>query len=297
MHELAVEHFFHKASWTCTFVVFYADTKDAIVIDSVMDLDNINWQTTLDHNQLVIDFVQSRSLKVHFILDTHVHADHITGGAHLSEVFGVPYAIGDRIKLVQKNFAALFNLPADFPCDGSQFGKLIADAEVLTAGAMKITCWNTPGHTPACMAYIIDDAVFTGDALFIEDYGCGRCDFPGGSTSQLWDSVQRIYSLPDDTRVFVGHDYQPDGRELIFQTTVGSQKKNQCVIPSTKSKADFVAWREEVDRDLDYPRLIFPALRVNMNGGKLPAAAENGARYLTVPLNTKHPTDDLSRKV
>jgi glyoxylase-like metal-dependent hydrolase (beta-lactamase superfamily II) len=296
MPELCVEHFFHKASWTCTFVVYYSDTKDAVVIDSVMDLDNINWQTSLEHNQLIIDFVKSKDLKVHYILDSHVHADHITGGAHLSKVFGVPYAIGDQIKIVQKNFAALFNLP-DFVCNGSQFGKLIADGEVLVAGAMKITCWNTPGHTPACMAYLVDDAVFTGDALFIEDYGCGRCDFPGGSASKLWDSVQRIYSLPDETRVFVGHDYQPDGRELIYQTTVGSQKKNQCVIPSHKTKEDFVKWREEIDQDLDYPRLIFPALRVNINGGKLPEA-ESGSntRFLKIPLNSKQPTNELSEK-
>lgn len=293
MPTLAVEHFFHQASWTCTFVVYYEETKDAVVLDSVMDLDAVNWQTSLDHNQKVLDFVKSKGLKVHYVLDTHVHADHITGGAHLSKVLGIPYAISDRITVVQKNFSALFNL-SDFPCDGSQFGKLIADNEVLQAGAMSVRCWSTPGHTPACMAYVVDDAVFTGDALFIEDYGCGRCDFPGGSASQLYDSVQRIYSLPDETRVFVGHDYQPDGRELIFQTTVGSQKKNQCVIPQTKSKADFVQWREEIDKDLDYPRLIFPALRVNMNGGKLPdPEGPNNARFLKVPINSKRPTNEL----
>jgi glyoxylase-like metal-dependent hydrolase (beta-lactamase superfamily II) len=146
------------------------------------------------------------------------------------------------------------------------------------------------------MTFLIDDSVFTGDALFIEDYGCGRCDFPGGSASSLYDSVHRIYTLPDSTRVFVGHDYQPDGRELIYQTTVGSQKANQSVIPHAKSKEDFVKWREETDRDLDYPRLIFPALRVNMNGARLPEPEANGLRYLKIPLNSKKPTDDLGVK-
>eukprot|EP00331_Platyophrya_macrostoma_P008378 CAMPEP_0176425432 /NCGR_PEP_ID=MMETSP0127-20121128/11384_1 /TAXON_ID=938130 /ORGANISM="Platyophrya macrostoma, Strain WH" /LENGTH=296 /DNA_ID=CAMNT_0017806589 /DNA_START=79 /DNA_END=969 /DNA_ORIENTATION=+ len=295
MSKLNVEALFHKGSWTCTFIAYHEDTKDAVVIDSVVDLDTVNWQTSLEHNTLILEFIRSKNLKVHYVMDTHVHADHITGGPHLSKVLQVPFCIGANITAVQKNFAKLFHLP-EFVCDGSQFGKLLQDNEVLQAGSLTITCWNTPGHTPACMSYLIDDAVFTGDALFMEDYGCGRCDFPGGSATKLYESVQRLYTLPDTTRVFVGHDYMPDGRELMYQTTIGSQKTNQCVIPHSKTKEEFVKWREEVDQDLDYPRLIFPALYCNMNGGFLPEEESNGMRYIKIPLNSKKPTNALSEQ-
>jgi glyoxylase-like metal-dependent hydrolase (beta-lactamase superfamily II) len=295
MSKPIVKDFFHKASWTCSFVVYDAATKDAVIIDPVTDLDTVNWVVSHEHNQLVLDFVAAEGLKVHYIMDTHVHADHLTGGSYLRDKLNVPFCIGENITVVQKTFAGLFNMP-DFKCDGSQFSKLLKDNEVLQAGSLKITCWHTPGHTPNCMCFLIGDTVFTGDLMFTEDFGCGRCDFPGGSAAAMYDSVFRLYNnLPGETRVFVGHDYQPGGRPLRVMSTIQLEADKQEDLPRSGKKEDFVKGKSSYDATLDMPKLIFPSLIVNMNAGVLPAPESNGMRYIKIPLNLKAPVDDLGR--
>ena len=267
-----VKDFWHKESSTCSFVVYDPATKDAVVIDSVMDLDTVNWQVGQEHNEAILAFVKAEGLKVHYVMDTHVHADHITGAQGVKAGLGgaVPYAIGANITQVQATFAKLFGL-GDFKCDGSQFDKLLQDKEVVTAGSLKVTCLATPGHTPNCMTFAIGDTLFAGDALFTEDFGTGRCDFPGGSAAALYDSVMMLYnSFPGETRVFVGHDYQPGGRELRVMTTIQLSKDKQEDLPASAPRDEFVKGKTEWDKTLNLPRMIFPSLLVNMNAGRLP---------------------------
>lgn len=289
-----VKNFFHKDTSTNCFVVSDPATKDAVIIDSVTDLDATNWQVSNKFNEQVVDFVKSEGLKVHWSMDTHVHADHLTGLTYIKSKLGVPCCIGEKITQVQKTFSGIFNKP-EFQCDGSQFDRLLADGDVVEAGSLKFTCWHTPGHTPACMTYLIGDAAFTGDLMFMEDVGCGRCDFPGGSAADMYDSVMRLYNnLHPDTRVFVCHDYQPNGRELRYCSTIGLEREKQEDLPASGEKEEFIKGKTEFDKTLDLPRLVFPSLLVNMAAGVLPDH-ERGSehRYLKIPLNTRQPTDDL----
>ena len=290
-----VDHFYHQPTNTISFVAFDPATKDAVIIDPVMDLDNFAWQLSLESSDKILEFVKANGLKVHYVLDTHTHADHITAGSYLSDVLKAPYGIGAKITVVQKTFAALYDLP-DFKCDGSQFGKLIEEDEVLDCGSLKIRCLATQGHTPNCLSYLIGNAVFTGDAIFTEDFGTGRCDFPGGSAEHLYESIQKIFALPEDTRVFVGHDYQPGGRELRVSSTVHLQREKNEDITHRSTKEDFVTMKKKWDATLSFPRLIFPSIFINMNAGRLPAPHANGRRYLQIPLNMKFETDELGRK-
>jgi len=238
-------------------------------------------------------FLKKEDLKLRFILETHAHADHLSGSQYLKHRFDARVAIGEAITEVQSVFASVFDLDAAFPCDGRQFDKLLAHGERLSAGSVEIEVIATPGHTPACVSYKIDDAVFTGDALFIEDYGTGRCDFPRGSAEALYTSVHdRLYSLPDATRVFVGHDYQPNGRELRSETTIGRSKKENVQLRESTSRDAFVKSRNERDAKLAAPRLLFPSVQVNIDAGRLPKPRANGKRYFTTPLNMKKTTND-----
>ncbi len=287
--------FFHKDTYTCAFICYDEATKDAIVIDPVMDFDPINWQVSNTHNDLMLAFIAEKQLKVHFIMDTHVHADHLTGMAYMKKKLGgaVPTCIGEHITVVQKTFSGLFGL-TDFKCDGSQFDMLLKDNQVLHAGSLQITCWATPGHTPNCMCYIVGDAVFTGDLMFTEDFGCGRCDFPGGNAADMYDSVMRVYNnLPGETRVFVGHDYQPGGRPLRVSSTVQLEADKQEDLPRSGKKEDFVKGKSEYDKTLNFPRLIFQSLLVNIAAGHLPPANANGHRHFVIPMNLKMATDDI----
>lgn len=296
MSKPTVKNFFHKDSSTCCYVVYDPLTRDAVVVDSVMDLDTVNWQCSVAFNQDVAAFVDSEHLTLHFVLDTHTHADHITGAAWFRDKYKIPYCIGEGIIHVQKTFADLFDLK-DFPCDGSQFDRLLKDNELVSAGSLQIRCLATKGHTPNCLSYLIGDTVFTGDALFMEDFGTGRCDFPGGSAADLYDSVMRLFSLPHDTRVFVGHDYQPGGRELRVESSIGVQREKNDDLTVHSKKEEFVTGKTNYDKTLNLPRLIFPSLTVNMNAGRLPPA--QGAlhmRYLRIPLNFRGATDDLGEK-
>jgi glyoxylase-like metal-dependent hydrolase (beta-lactamase superfamily II) len=241
----------------------------------------------------VAAFIEKERLELRFVLETHAHADHLSGSQYLKRRFGAGVAIGANITDVQKVFVDIFDLDPRFPTDGSQFDKLLTDGERLTAGSIAIDVIATPGHTPACVTYKIGDALFTGDALFVEDYGTGRCDFPRGSADALYTSVhERLYALPDATRVFVGHDYQPGGRSLRSETTIGKSKETNVQLRASTSRDEFVQRRKERDAKLAAPRLLFPSVQVNIDAGRLPKPHANGRRYFTLPLNMKKPTED-----
>lgn len=282
-----VRAFFDPATFTLTYVVWEPTTRDAVVIDPVLDYDPTGSRVSEASAEAVAEFVRAEGLRVHYLLETHAHADHLSGAPALQRRFPqAQLAIGERIREVQAVFRDFFDLGAEFPVDGRQFDRLLTDGERLEAGALAITAIATPGHTPACMSFRIGDALFTGDALFMPDYGAGRCDFPRGSAEDLYDSITgRIYALPEETRVFVGHDYQPNGRELRYETTVGESRRNNVQIPADRSRAEFVNFRKRRDAELAAPRLLYPSVQVNINGGRLPEPAENGKRFLKIPLN------------
>lgn len=288
-----IEPFFDPATYTLTYVVFDPKTRDAVVIDPVLDYDVLSSRTSTASIARVEAFLRAKELKLHYVLETHAHADHLSGSQYLKRRFGAPVAIGARVTAVQEVFRGLLDLGRDFATDGSQFDRLLADGEHLKAGALELRVLATPGHTPACVSYVVEDAVFTGDALFIEDYGTGRCDFPGGSADALYTSVhERLYGLPDDTRVFVGHDYQPGGRALRFETTIGASKEANVQLRAATPREDFVRRRTARDALLPAPRLLYPSIQINVDAGRLPRPHANGRRYLAVPLDLQSPTDD-----
>lgn len=288
-----VQPFYDARTFTLTFVVFDPKTKDAVVIDPVLDYDPASGTTWTESVDRVSDFVRKHNLRVHYILETHAHADHLSGSQLLRRRFDSKVAIGERIREVQETFKSVFDLPASFATDGSQFDRLLKDGETLVAGSLELELLATPGHTPACMTFKVGDTIFTGDALFTEDYGTGRCDFPRGSTEALYDSIQKLYRLPDDTRVFVGHDYQPNGREVRWETTIGASKAQNPQLSATTSRESFVKMRNERDATLAAPRLLFPSVQVNVDAGRLPAPHANGNRYLVVPLNVLKKANEL----
>ena len=290
---MQVHPFFDPTTSTLTYVVFDAQSKDAVVVDPVLDYDPLSSSTSTASVDKVAEFLDEHQLKLHYVLETHAHADHISGSQMLRKRYQAPVVIGRHITAVQDLFKNLFDLPPDFPTDGSQFDRLVKEGDLLKAGTLSISVIETPGHTPACVTYQIDDAVFTGDALFMDDYGTGRCDFPGGSAEAMYSSVHdKLYQLPDDTRVFVGHDYMPEGRDLRYQTTIGLSKRCNPQLRGHTTTAEFISFRNERDARLKAPRLLYPSVQVNINAGQLPKPHDNGRRYLTVPINLKQPTDD-----
>jgi glyoxylase-like metal-dependent hydrolase (beta-lactamase superfamily II) len=293
--SMHIQPFYDPRTFTLTYVVFDPQTRDAVVIDPVLDYEPANGTTWTESVDQVIAYVEREQLRLHYVLETHAHADHLSGSQLLRQRFDSKIAIGERITEVQATFKPLFDLPASVPTDGSQFDRLLADGERLKAGSLTVEVIATPGHTPACVSYRIEDAVFTGDALFTEDYGTGRCDFPRGSADALYDSVQRLYALPDATRVFVGHDYQPGGREVRWQTTIAASKAQNIQLSATTPKASFVAMREARDKTLAAPRLLFPSVQINIDAGRLPPPHANGTRYLVTPLNALRPADEHGR--
>lgn len=280
-----IEPFFDKDTWTLSYVVYDDDSKDAIVLDPVWDYDPASSTMSTNSIDHVFEFIKSKELQVHFILDTHAHADHVSGSQVLKQK--IPTAkvgIGIHITKVQSVFKSVFHLHPEFKVDGSQFDLLLEQGKTYHAGTLKVQVIYTPGHTPACSSYIIEDAVFTGDTLFMPDYGTGRCDFPAGSASDLYDSVQKIYQLPDSMRVFTGHDYMPNGRNLRFESTIKEQKQNNIHINLKTTKNDFIAFRTQRDKTLSAPRLLLPSVQVNIDAGHLPKKEENGMRYLKIPV-------------
>lgn len=284
---IKIKEFFDKNTWTLTYVVWDRASRDAIVIDPVLDYDQATSKTSEHSAQTVIDFLRSNNLKLHFILETHAHADHLSGSQVIKRSYPqAQIAIGEMITKVQVLFKDVFGLPADFKTDGSQFDRLLKDQEVLRAGSINIKTIFTPGHTPACATYYIEGHAFVGDALFMPDYGTGRCDFPAGSAVHLYKSIQqRLYTLPDETKVYTCHDYMPNGRALRFMATVGEEKKGNIQLKSTTSQEEFIRFRTERDKNLAAPKLLLPSVQVNIDAGHLPGAEANGKRYLRIPIN------------
>ncbi len=279
---MKVKEFFDPQTFTLTYVV--SEGADAVIIDPVLDYDPASSRTTTTSIDKVLEYVAEQNLRVHFALETHAHADHLSAAQIVNKRLGAKLAIGARITEVQKTFQRVFDLPK-LETNGAQFDRLLAHGEVLQAGALSVRVLATPGHTPACVSYAIGDAVFTGDALFIEDYGTGRTDFPGGSADDLYRSIHEVlYALPPETRVFVGHDYQPGGRAVRSETTIAASRAHNVHLRAGTTHEQFVALRRDRDRGLNAPRLLYPSVQVNIDGGRLPPRHENGTRYLAVPI-------------
>lgn len=282
-HHPSVDAFFHKDTATFTYVVHHAGA--AVVIDPVLDYDAAAARTNTASADQVAAFVRDRHLSVAWILETHAHADHLSAGSYLRDMFGAPLAIGDKIVKVQAYFKTLFDLGDEFSPDGSQFDRLLEENEVLQAGDMSIRVIATPGHTEDSLTYLIGDTAFIGDTLFAPDTGTARCDFPGGDATLLYRSIQKILSLPVDTRIFLCHDYPPPGRVPTPQSTIAAQRNDNVHVGRNATEKAFVAMRQARDVNLSVPRLILPALQVNIRGGRLPSPDENGITYLRLPLN------------
>ena len=291
---MQIHHFFDPATSTVSYVVWDEPTRDAVVIDPVLDFDPILAETSCKSVEALATFLRDRSLTLRMILETHAHADHLSGAQYLRRRFHAPIAIGAGITTVQSLFKSIYRLGDDFTPDGSQFDRLLRPDEIVAAGALQFRVLFTPGHTPGCASYLFGDCLFVGDALFIEDYGTGRCDFPGGDADVLYTTVHDgLYALPADTRLFVAHDYQPCGRPLRIETTVAASREKNVHLRADTPRADFIAFRRGRDKTLSPPRLLHQSVQVNINAGRLPPRTEpTGLRYLTIPLNPRHPTDD-----
>lgn len=282
-----IKTFYDPKTYTLTYIVFDAETKDAVIIDPVLNYDQAASKISTTSFEQYRQFIDEQGLKLHYVLETHAHADHLSSSQYFKDAYpGVKIGIGENIKVVQEVFKDIFNYES-LPTDGSQFDHLFVDGEEVQAGSLRFKVIATPGHTPACVSYLIEDAVFTGDALFIEDYGTGRCDFPRGSAMDMYVSIHdKLYALPDETRVFVGHDYQPGGREVRYETTIGVSKRENIFLKASTSAEEFVSHRNLRDSTLNAPVLLLPSVQVNINAGKLPPAESNGVSYLKIPVRS-----------
>ena len=285
MSQPTVRGFFDEATFTITYVVSDPGTRRAVIVDPVLDFDPASGRTSTTSADEVVTYVRANDLVIDWILETHVHADHLTGAPYLRDQLGGRTAIGSNVTAVQETFRGVFNLK-DLATDGSQFDRLLTDGDTFAVGDIESRVIATPGHTPACVTYVIGDAAFVGDTLFMPDFGSARTDFPGGDAAQLYDSIRRILSLPDDTRLFMCHDYKAPGRdEYAWETSVAEQRAGNVHINDSVGKEDFVAFREGRDAQLGMPRLILPSLQVNLRAGGLPEPEDNDIRYLKLPLD------------
>ena len=280
-----VKTFFDKATFTATHVVWDPQTKRAAIIDSVKDYDPKSGRTSTVSADAVIAFVADNALKVDWILETHVHADHLTAAPYLQQRVGGKTGIGARIDVVQGVFKKVFNAEDSFATDGRQFDHLFQDGESFRIGDVAGQVIHTPGHTPACVTYLIDDMAFVGDTLFMPDFGTARCDFPGGDARTLYRSIRKLLSLPPETRMFMCHDYAPNGRAFLWETTVAEQREKNVHVRDGISEDSFVEMRTARDKQLDMPVLILPSVQVNMRAGALPPAESNGGHYLKIPVD------------
>ena len=272
---MEIKTFHDSATWTLSHIAYDAETKDAVIIDPVLDLDTIGWRTHTDSLQLLDAFIAEHGLNVHYILDTHIHADHLSGMQYLKDKYQAKLVINKAITIVQETFKDVFNMASD--ADGHEFDVLVSDGDTLTAGSLNFKVLHLPGHTPACTGFHIENAS--------AGRGTGRCDFPKGSASDLFNSVTtKLYSLPDDTRVFPGHDYPGDHRDLRMETTIGESKADNVDLPASRDKEGYIKFMEDRDKTLPLPRLIYQGVQVNMAAGQLPKAESNGAQYLKIPI-------------
>lgn len=286
MMRPAVTAFFDPATYTYSYVVRDPASQACVIIDSVLDYDPASGRTNTENAEKIVAFVREQQLTVEWLLETHVHADHLSAAPYLKQQLGGQLAIGAQITTVQKVFGEIFNTEAQFATDGSQFDRLLNEGDTLVFGDMTVQVMHTPGHTPACLSYVIGDAVFVGDTLFMPDYGTARCDFPGGDARTLYASIQRLFQLPDNTRMFMCHDYKaPDREEYLNETTVAAERQHNIHVREGISADEFVAMRTARDATLSMPTLILPSVQVNMRAGELPPAEDNGVRYLKIPLN------------
>jgi glyoxylase-like metal-dependent hydrolase (beta-lactamase superfamily II) len=275
---------FHEATFTASYLVFDTETREAAIIDSVLDYDGAAGRVTTTHADALLAAAKDRGLTIAWILETHVHADHLSAAQHLCRATGAPLAIGAHVSEVQRTFRPIFGAD-DLTPDGSQFDRLLAEGESLPLGRFRIETLETPGHTPACVSYLIGDALFVGDTLFMPDYGTARCDFPGGDPATLHRSIRRLLSLPRETRMFVCHDYKAPGRDaFVWETTVGAQRDGNVHIKDGIGEEDFVALRRERDAKLAMPALILPSVQVNMRAGHFPPKEADGSVYIRVPI-------------
>ncbi|MFZ3584352.1 MBL fold metallo-hydrolase [Loktanella sp. DJP18] len=279
-----VTAFFDEATNTISYVVKDPNSTSCAIIDSVMDIDYAAGRITYDHADAMIAFVRDNGLTLEWQIETHVHADHLSAAPYIQDALGGKIGIGDKIMVVQETFGKIFNEGTEFQRDGSQFDALFKDGDTYTIGTMQAFAIYTPGHTPACMVHVIGNAAFVGDTLFMPDGGSARADFPGGDAATLYDSIQRVLALPDDMRLFMCHDYGPNGRDIQWETTVGEEKAHNIHVGNGASKADFVKFRTERDATLAVPKLIIPSLQVNMRAGELPRD-KDGNVMLKVPVN------------
>ena len=281
-----VEAFFDPHTFTYSYVGSDLATGRCAIVDSVLDYDPAAGRTSFASADRLIAYVREQGLTVEWLLETHVHADHLSAAPYLKQALGGRLAICDRITVVQGVFGKLFNVGSEFATDGSQFDHLFHDGDRFTIGTLEARALHTPGHTPACMTYVIGDAAFVGDTLFMPDYGTARCDFPGGDARVLYRSIRKLFELPDDTRLFMCHDYKASGREdFRYQTSVAEERAHNVHVHEGVSEDDFVAMRSARDATLGMPTLILPSVQVNMRAGELPPAEGNGTRYLKIPLN------------
>jgi glyoxylase-like metal-dependent hydrolase (beta-lactamase superfamily II) len=281
-----IKAFFDEPTFTVTYVVHDPESLRAAIVDSVLDYDPASGRTSFSAAEAVLAYVKEKGLSVDWHLETHAHADHLSAAPYLQQKIGGKIAIGEHIVIVQETFGKLFNAGTDFERDGSDFDRLWKDGDRFRIGNLDVTVLHVPGHTPACIAYVIGDAVFVGDTMFMPDYGTARADFPGGDARTLYQSAMRLLSLPPETRLFMCHDYLPEGRkDYVWETTVEAERKANVHIHEGVSEDEFVAMREARDKTLAMPRLILPSVQVNMRAGHLPPAEDNGVIYLKIPVN------------
>ena len=279
-----VTGFFHEPTNTISYVVADPSVRRCAVIDPVLDYDAASGRTSDAFSEAMAEFIDDMGYGVDYVLETHVHADHLVGDRFFAERYGAPVCIGDQVGIVQETFKRIYNFP-DAPTDGAPFDRLFGDGEVFALGGLECQTIFTPGHTPACVTYKIGDALFVGDLCFMPDYGTARCDFPGGDAGQLYRSIQKLFELPGGTRFFTCHDYAPNGREVAWESTLGDQKRSNIQVGEGSNEATFAKNRRERDATLGMPALILPAIQVNMQAGHLPEPEENGKAYLKIPLN------------
>lgn len=281
-----IQEFFHADTNTYSYVVSDVVTKKAAIIDSVLDYDNAAGRTSTETVDGIIAYVKEQGFEVEWLLETHIHADHLSAAPYLKKHVGGQIAIGEYITTVQEVFGDVFNAESGFLRDGSQFDHIFKEGDVFTIGELNARVLHTPGHTPACLSYVIENAVFVGDTLFMPDYGTARCDFPGGDAATLYRSIQKLFELPDETEVYLCHDYQAEGRDYFqCKTTIKEQRENNIHVGGGISEEEFVAMRTKRDATLSMPKLILPSVQLNMRAGEFPPAEDNGIRYFKIPIN------------